>query len=71
MDKNEELKRLGRNIAKWRNKRNLSQNALALEAEIGRRTVHRIEVGSTDARFSTLSRIAHTLGIKIKDLVDF
>ena len=71
MTKHEELKKLGRNIAKWRGKKHLSQDALALEAEVGRRTIHRIEVGATDARFSTLSRIAKTLGIKVKDLVDF
>ncbi len=71
MTKNEELKRLGRNIAKWRSKKNFSQDALALEAEVGRRTIHRIEVGATDAKFSTLSKIARTLEIKVRDLVDF
>lgn len=71
MDKKNDLKRLGASIAKWRNKKGLSQDDLALEAEVGRRTINRIEVGATDARFTTLSKIAKTLDIKIKDLVDF
>lgn len=69
MSNSDDLKNLGRNIAYWRNKKKISQDTLALEAEIGRRTIHRIEVGSTDVRFSTLSKIAKALGVEIKELL--
>ncbi|MGE3611717.1 MAG: helix-turn-helix transcriptional regulator [Bacteriovoracaceae bacterium] len=71
MDKKGELKKLGRNIAKWRSKRGISQDDLAYESEVGRRTINRIEVGDTDARYSTLLKIAKILEIRVKDLVDY
>lgn len=70
MDKNSELKRLGKNIAKLRLKKGLSQDALAFEADMGARTISRIEVGERDIRFSTLLKIAKVLGVKLKDIVD-
>jgi transcriptional regulator with XRE-family HTH domain len=70
MEKKKELRKLGKNVALWRNKKGLSQDELALEAEIGRRTVNRIEVGETDVRFTTLVKIANTLGVSLKDLMD-
>jgi len=71
MEKKVELRKLGSNIAKWRHKRGYSQDELAYEAEVGRRTINRIEVGDTDARYSTLLKIAKILEIKVKDLVDY
>lgn len=71
MSKEHELKKLGKNVAKIRKKRGFPQDKLAYEAEIGPRTVSRLEVGEVDVRYSTLSKIAKTLGVKVKDLVDF
>lgn len=41
------------------------------KAEIGERTVSRIESGETDPRFTTLQKIAETLGVDLKNLMDF
>ncbi len=71
MIKNPDLKKLGNRIAKIRQDKGFSQDELALEAEIGRRTINRIEVGDTDARYTTLIKIAKTLGVKVRDLVDY
>lgn len=70
MTRESELKKLGENIARIRHKKGISQDNLAYEAEVGPRTVSRIEVGEVDARFSTLSKLAKALGVKVKDLVD-
>lgn len=66
-----DLLSLGGNIAKIRNKKGFSQDDLANEAEIGRRTMTRLESGRSDIRFLTLAKIAKTLNVKVKDLVDF
>jgi len=69
--KENELEKLGKNIAIYRHRIGISQDDLALEAEVGRRTINRIEVGATDPRYTTLSKIANTLGIEVRDLVNF
>ena len=71
MKKESNLHKLGRNIAIRRHEKGLSQDALALEAEIGERTVSRIESGETDPRFTTLQKIADTLDIELKVLMEF
>lgn len=71
MDKKSELKKLGKNIARLRRLKSFSQDELALEANIGRRTINRVEVGEADVRFSTLIKIADTLKVDLKELVDF
>lgn len=56
------LEELGNRIARYRLNRNLTQEALAEEAGISKRTVHRIEHGqSTQA--SNLIRILRALGL--------
>lgn len=69
--KESDLEKLGKNIAIYRHRIGISQDDLALEAEVGRRTINRIEVGATDPRYTTLSKIANTLGVEVRDLVDF
>lgn len=71
MSKETDLQKLGRNIAKYRYKKGLSQDALAFEAEIGERTVSRIEGGVTDPRFTTLSKISKALDIDLEKLMTF
>ena len=58
---NEKLQKLGKRIATLRREAGITQDELALKALIGRRTIHRIETGSTDPRFSTLVKIAEAL----------
>ena len=65
------LQRLGRNIALYRHKKGLSQDGLAFQAKLGERTISRIELGETDPRFTTLEKIAETLDIELKKLLDF
>ena len=69
-EKNADLIKLGRNIAKLREEFGISQDNLALEAEVGRRTISRLEVGETDPRYTTLIKISVVLGVEVKDLVD-
>lgn len=71
MNKKNELKKLGQHIARIRHKKGLPQDKLAYEAEVGPRTISRLEVGAVDVRYTTLLKIAKTLGVKVKDLVDF
>jgi transcriptional regulator with XRE-family HTH domain len=71
MRRETDLQKLGKNIAKYRYKKGLSQDDLAFEAEIGERTISRIEVGETDPRFTTLLKIAKALDIEIRNLTEF
>lgn len=70
MNKKSELKKLGRKIATLRKRSGISQDNLALEAEIGRRTINRLEVGASDPQFTTLKKIAITLKIKMSELFE-
>jgi len=69
-DKTNQLERLGKNIAKRRYAKNLSQDALAAEAGISNRTLQKLELAQTDPQFSTLEKLAEVLGVEVKDLLD-
>ncbi|SOD80195.1 DNA-binding transcriptional regulator, XRE-family HTH domain [Streptomyces sp. 1222.2] len=49
--------------------RNLTQERVYLAAGISRATLQKIEAGTTDARISTLLRIARVLGMHVVDLL--
>jgi transcriptional regulator with XRE-family HTH domain len=49
---------LGRAVRAARLRREMSQEALALESGLQRKTVHCVEAGKCDPRVSTLERIA-------------
>lgn len=70
MNKKHELKKLGKKIATLRKRAGISQDNLALEAEIGRRTINRLEVGDTDPQFTTLKKISLTLKVKMSELFE-
>ena len=70
MNEKQELKKLGKRIAKLRKQCGISQDNLALEAEIGRRTINRIEVGDSDPQFTTLKKISNTLKVKMAELFE-
>jgi transcriptional regulator with XRE-family HTH domain len=53
-----------------RQKRGLSQRALAKQAKVTNVTIARIESGVYDPRLSTLRRLAKALKVKVADLVD-
>ncbi len=65
------LVRLGVHIGKIRRSKGYSMDRLALEADLSRATMSRIEKGSVDPQAFTLESIARTLGIKFSHLVDF
>lgn len=63
--------KLGRNIAKYRKERNLSQNKLAEVLGISREHLGNIEIGKKTPTIGLLIKIAEALDAKEKDLLDF
>ena len=70
MENNEFLK-LGYKIKYERTKKKMSQMELSLNSGITTRTLSRIECGTIDPRYSTLLKIAKSLKLEIKELLDF
>ncbi|MGW2837288.1 helix-turn-helix domain-containing protein [Streptomyces sp. NPDC001493] len=64
-----ERRLLGDRTREQRMRQNLTQEALAERAGISRDTVHRVERGTNDPRFSDLLRICRALEIRLSDLV--
>ena len=71
MDKNEELIKLGHHIAKIRKEKGVTQDNLGYDSEVDPRTISRIEVGEIEPKFFTLLKIAKSLGIRLRDLIDY
>ena len=61
---------VARNLRKLRVARGLSQEALAVDAEIDRTYVSRLERGMENPTVAVLDRIANALSIKIVDLFE-
>ena len=57
-------------ITHWRQKRGLSQRALAKLSKISFVTIARLEAGQFDPRISTLRQLARALKTKVKNLLD-
>jgi transcriptional regulator with XRE-family HTH domain len=53
-----------------RQRRGLSQRALAEIANVGHITIARLETGVYDPRLSTLRRLAKALNVRVRDLLD-
>lgn len=60
---------LGLAVRKFRQKRKLTQEALAYGAGLSLSTLARMETGAHEARISTIMRLAHELGITAAILV--
>jgi transcriptional regulator with XRE-family HTH domain len=60
----------GKKIKELRNRKGLSQEELAEQAQISLRTVQRIENDETEARGDTLKRLAAALNITPEDLTE-
>lgn len=54
----------------WREKRGLSQRALAKLSKVTHVTIARIESGVYDPRLSTLRKLAEALKVRVIDLID-
>lgn len=65
---NEDYKRLGKNIAKYRKKSGYTQLQLSIKLEITREHLSHIEIGIKKPSLDLLFLIAKTLDITVKDL---
>lgn len=61
----------GENLRKLRNDKGFSQEALGLEAGIGKNQVGMIERGEVNITLSSIKRLAEALKVVPKDLLDF
>ncbi len=64
-------KKFGARIKKLRLERNLSQEALALMADLDRTYVPSIEKGERNVSIVVVEKLAKALGLKEKDLFNF
>jgi transcriptional regulator with XRE-family HTH domain len=64
------LKKLGERVAKLRKSKGYSQDRLYLEAGFSRGTASKIENGLVNPQILTLRKIADTIGVSLKTLVD-
>lgn len=70
--KDEELiKKFGKAVRAKRLSKNLSQQALANNAEVELSQIYRIEHGKINPTLSTINAIANALEIPLKNLFDF
>jgi transcriptional regulator with XRE-family HTH domain len=60
---------LGRAVRQARRCRNMTQEALALESGLQRKTMHRIETGKSVPRIDTLERIAGAMDMPVAGLL--
>lgn len=71
MDVKEKTYLLGRNIAKYRKNKNLSQNALAEIIDISREHLAKIETGKRNISLKLLFKLCENLDITEMDLFNF
>lgn len=64
------LKKLGKHIARIRKSKGYSQDRLYLEAGFSRGTASKIENGIVNPQILTLQKIAETIGVPLRTLVD-
>lgn len=65
------LKDFGKNLRQIRTNHNLSQEALGLDAGLGKNQVGLIERGEVNVTLSTIKKLAKSLQVHPKDLLDF
>lgn len=61
---------VGRQVARWRRARRLSQRALGLQAGVTASFLSQLENGRTNASIATLRRIATSLDVSMADLIE-
>lgn len=62
-EEKEFLKKLGKRIASYRKKRNLSQTQLGDMVEMERSSIARLETGNSNATALTILKISKALGV--------
>ncbi len=70
-DSKEYLLKFGERLTKIRKSKGYSQDRLCNEAGFSRGTVSKIEAGKVDPQLTTLARIAETIGVPLKKILDF
>jgi transcriptional regulator with XRE-family HTH domain len=63
------MKRVAARIVELRDRRGMSQKALAAKARINRVTLARLELGQHQPKLDTLDRIARVLGVTLVSLL--
>lgn len=71
MNKTSYLIKLGKNIARIRIIKNISQAELARSCDKDPQSLNRLEKGRINPSIIYLQEIATELGVKVKELVDF
>ncbi len=71
MEKEELLKKLGKNIIKIRTKKGWSQSELAWNCGKDRQSIESLENGKINPSIFYLKQIAEGLGITLSELLDF
>ena len=66
-----ELKLLGDRIKQLRSFKKIPREKFAIETELARSYLYRIEEGAANPSVKALLRIAKELDVKVKDLLDF
>ena len=64
------LERLSDNVRKIRKDRGLSQEQLALQADIDRSYISQLERGTRNVAFENILKIARALGVSLSHLVE-
>ena len=70
MEKRTALIRIGKNIRKIREEKNISQQDLAAICNFEKSNMSRIEAGRTNLTIDTLLKISDALQVKLVDIVD-
>lgn len=68
---NKYLKEFGKNLRRLRTKNGISQEALAIDAGIGKNQVGLIERGEVNVTLNTIKKLAKHINVHPKDLLDF
>jgi transcriptional regulator with XRE-family HTH domain len=61
---------MGLRLRQLREQKGLSVRALAEKAGVDFSAINRIELGKSTPKLSTLEKLAKTLGVSIRDLID-
>jgi len=67
----EYLVAFGKHFRKLRNKSGISQENLALEADVDYQVIYRIEKGINNPTISTLLALSKAIGVHPRDFLDF
>ncbi len=70
MEKEEALVKIGLQIKKLREKKNIPQQDLAAACNFEKSNMSRIEAGRTNITISTLLKICEALKVEMKEVVD-